>query len=60
AEDHFEQGGLGTAVALVLPEKKYWKHLCVRQLPRSGQPQELLARYEIDAAAIVKAVKTLL
>lgn len=60
AEDHFEQGGLGTAVALVLPEKKYWKHLCVRELPRSGKPQELLARYEIDAAAIVKAVKSLL
>jgi len=60
AEDHFEQGGLGTAVALVLPEKKYWKHLCVRELPRSGKPQELLARYEIDTAAIVKAVKSLL
>ncbi len=60
AEDHFEQGGLGTAVALVLPEKKFWKHLCVRELPRSGKPEELLARYEIDAASIVKAVKSLL
>lgn len=60
AEDHFEQGGLGTAVALVLPDKKSWKHLCVRELPRSGKPEELLARYEIDAASIVKAVKSLL
>lgn len=60
AEDHFEQGGLGTAVALVLPEKKFWKHLCVRELPRSGKPEELLARYEIDAAAIARAVRALL
>ncbi|MBC7360934.1 MAG: transketolase [Candidatus Aminicenantes bacterium] len=60
AEDHFEQGGLGTAVALVLPEKKFWKHLCVRELPRSGKPEELLAKYEIDAAAIIRAVKSLL
>lgn len=60
AEDHFEQGGLGTAVALALPEKKFWKHLCVRELPRSGKPEELLARYGIDAAAIAAAVKSLL
>lgn len=60
AEDHFEQGGLGTAVALVLPEKKFWKHLCIRELPRSGKPEELLAKYGIDAASIVEAVKSLL
>ncbi|MDI6699235.1 MAG: transketolase [Candidatus Saccharicenans sp.] len=60
AEDHFEQGGLGTAVALAIPEKKFWKHLCVRELPRSGRPEELLARYGIDAAAIAAAVKSLL
>lgn len=59
-EDHFEQGGLGTAVALVLPEKKSWKHLCIRELPRSGKPEELLARYGIDAAAIEKAVRSLI
>ena len=60
AEDHFEQGGLGTAVALVLPEKRFWKHLCIRELPRSGKPEELLAKYGIDAASIVQAVKSLL
>ncbi|MGB4703567.1 MAG: transketolase [Candidatus Saccharicenans sp.] len=59
-EDHFEQGGLGTAVALALPEKKHWKHLCIRELPRSGKPEELLARYRIDASAIMEAVKSLL
>jgi len=57
-EDHFEQGGLGTAVALVLPEKSHWKHLCIRELPRSGKPEELLSRYGIDAKAIVEAVKS--
>jgi len=59
-EDHFEQGGLGTAVALILLEKKLWKHLCIRDIPRSGRPEELMAKYGIDAAAIVTAVKSLL
>jgi transketolase len=60
AEDHFEQGGLGAAVALILPEKKLWKHLCIRDIPRSGRPEELMAKYGIDAAAIMVAVKSLL
>ena len=60
AEDHFEQGGLGTAVALILPEKKLWKHLCIRELPRSGRPEELMAKYGIDAEAIAAAAKSLL
>jgi len=59
-EDHFEHGGLGEAVALALPIKHSWKHLCIKELPRSGKPEELLAKYEIDAAAIVRAVKSLL
>jgi transketolase len=32
-------------------------HLCVRKLPRSGSPEELLHYEEIDAEAIIKAVK---
>jgi len=32
-------------------------HLCVRKLPRSGSPEELLHFEEIDSSAIVKAVK---
>jgi transketolase len=59
-EDHFEQGGLGTAVALILPEKKLWKHLCIRDIPRSGRPEALMTKYGIDATAIVTAVKSLL
>ena len=33
--------------------------LAVFELPRSGKPEELLAKYGLDAAAIVKKVKAL-
>jgi transketolase len=33
--------------------------LAVFELPRSGKPEELLAKYGLDAAAIVKKVKGL-
>lgn len=59
-EDHYAEGGLGDAVAGELSSEGIRVHkLAVRELPRSGKPQELLARYGIDAAAIVKAVKAL-
>ena len=32
------------------------KKLAVREIPRSGKPDELLNRYGISAACIVKAV----
>ena len=34
-------------------------HLCVRRLPRSGTPEELLHFEEIDSEAIIEAVKKL-
>ena len=34
--------------------------LAVREIPRSGQPEELLDRYGISAKHIVEAVKKLL
>ncbi len=59
-EDHYAEGGLGDAVAGELSANgvKVTK-LAVRELPRSGKPEELLARFGIDAAAIVKQVKAL-
>jgi len=33
------------------------KHLCVKAVPLSGQPEELLERFEIDAKAIAKAAE---
>ena len=59
-EDHYPEGGLGDAVAGELSADGVRVHkLAVRELPRSGKPDELLARYGIDAAAIVKQVKAL-
>ena len=60
AEDHFPGGGLGEAVASVLAGGAKITHLCVRELPRSGKPAELLAAYGISASHIVKAVKDLI
>ncbi|HXR97671.1 MAG TPA: transketolase [Terriglobales bacterium] len=56
-EDHYSAGGLGDAVCeAVAPAGVRVRRLCVRGIPRSGKPEELLARYQIDAAAIEKAV----
>ena len=59
-EDHFPEGGLGEAVAGELSAEgvRVYK-LAVCGLPRSGKPEELLARFGIDAAAIVAKVKSL-
>jgi transketolase len=55
-EDHYAEGGLGEAVAsLGIPIT----HLCVKEIPRSGKPEELLHAYKIDSEAIIKTVKKL-
>jgi transketolase len=59
-EDHYAAGGLGEAVAAALAGRARLKHLCVRDLPRSGKPEELLERHGIGAKAIVAAVSELL
>lgn len=60
-EDHYAEGGLGDAVAGELsPSGVQVTKLAVRELPRSGKPQELLARYGIDAAAIARQVRVIL
>jgi len=59
-EDHYAEGGLGDAVAGELSSDGIKVHkLAVTSLPRSGKPEELLAHFGIDAAAIVKKVKSL-
>ncbi|MEK7597764.1 MAG: transketolase [Patescibacteria group bacterium] len=62
-EDHYPAGGIGEAVTDVIVNCKLkienYSHLCVRKLPRSGSPDELLHYEEIDAQAIVNAVKKL-
>jgi len=51
-EDHY-CGAIGYVVSSVLEKVK---HLCVKSLPRSGGPEELLKMFEIDSEAIVKMV----
>ncbi|HUA38181.1 MAG TPA: transketolase [Candidatus Sulfopaludibacter sp.] len=59
-EDHYTEGGLGDAVAGELSADGIKVHkLAVTALPRSGKPEELLAHFGIDAAAIAKKVKAL-
>jgi transketolase len=59
-EDHYPEGGLGDTVAGELaPDGVRVHKLAVYDLPRSGKPEELLAKYNIDAAAIVRKVKSL-
>ena len=62
-EDHHEAGGVGEAVLSALhstlyplPSSFQFDHLCVRKLPRSGTPEELLRYEEIDVKAIIQAV----
>ena len=57
-EDHYATGGLGDAVAEAVAPAGFAVHrLAVRELPRSGQPAELLNRYGISARHIVDAVR---
>jgi transketolase len=59
-EDHYAEGGLGDAVAGELSVDGIKVHkLAVTGLPRSGKAEELLAHFGIDAAAIVKKIKSL-
>ncbi|MEI9962381.1 MAG: transketolase C-terminal domain-containing protein [Limisphaerales bacterium] len=59
-EDHYAEGGLGDAVAGELSVDGIKVHkLAVNGIPHSGKAEELLAKFGIDAAAIVKTVKSL-
>lgn len=69
AEDHWIEGGLGSAVADAFtgagasptyhgPELRLIR-LAVTEMPGSGKPEELLHWAKIDADAIVDAVKSL-
>ncbi len=62
-EDHWEEGGLAEAVLQVFAgdrEHPSVKHLCVRAIPGSGKPEELLEAAGINAKHIVEAVKAII
>lgn len=57
-EDHYQEGGLGEAVAAALSDTDIMVTLCaVTELPHSGLPAELLAWAKIDKNAIIETVK---
>jgi transketolase len=57
-EDHYPAGGIGDAVArAVAPAGMVVTRLAVREIPRSGTPEELLDKYGISARHIVAAVR---
>jgi transketolase len=64
-EDHWAEGGLGDAVLGALAEagatRKLlaFRHLAVRDMPGSGEPEELLDAAGISARHIAEAVKEL-
>ena len=58
-EDHYAAGGIGDAVAEAVAEAglTVTKRLAVREIPRSGKPDELLDRFGISSNHIVDAVR---
>jgi transketolase len=56
-EDHYVAGGIGDAVAAAVAGHGFTVHrLAVREIPRSGAPEQLLDYYGISARHIVEAV----
>jgi transketolase len=56
-EDHYAVGGIGDAVAEAVAGAGFAVHrLAVREIARSGKPEELLDRFGISAAHIVQKV----
>ena len=56
-EDHYAAGGIGDAVAAAIASEGFTvRRLAVREIPRSGTPEELLDRCGISARHIVHAV----
>jgi len=57
-EDHYLAGGIGDAVArAVAPAGLTVTHLAVREIPRSGKPDELVDHYGISARSIIEAIR---
>ena len=57
-EDHYEAGGIGDAVATAVAGHGFTvRRLAVREIPRSGTPEQLVDQYGISARHIVAAVR---
>jgi transketolase len=59
-EDHWAAGGIGDAVCeAVAPSGIRVIRMAVREIPHSGKPEELLAKYKIDHTAIIEQVRAI-
>jgi transketolase len=58
-EDHSASGGIGDAVAAAVAGRTRVEILGVREIPRSGKPEELMKAYGISAESIVEAARRL-
>ena len=57
-EDHYPAGGIGDAVSEAVADAGLTvKRIAVREIPRSGKPDELLDRFGISSNHIVDAVR---
>ncbi|MEW5979114.1 MAG: transketolase [Acidobacteriota bacterium] len=57
-EEHYDDGGLGDAVLNAVANQGIRVHkLAVREIPRSGKPEELLERYGVSAAKIIAKIR---
>lgn len=61
-EDHYENGGIKDSISSALSTNKQIivDGLGIKEIPRSGTPFELVARFGIDSKAIVVKVKEML
>jgi transketolase len=58
-EDHYAGGGIGDAVAAATTGVATVRILAVRDIPRSGKPEELLDHFGISARHIADAVRAI-
>jgi transketolase len=60
-EDHYAHGGIGDAVSGAVWDQGFRvRRLAVREVPRSGKPEELIDRFGLSARAIAEAVRAFL
>jgi transketolase len=58
-EDHYAAGGIGDAVAEAVESHGItMRRLAVREIPRSGKPEEMLDKFGIGYRQIVEAVRS--
>jgi len=59
-EDHYPEGGLGEAISATVPlPPERWRHLAVREVPASGDPEALAEQLGLYVEHTVRMAKAL-